>query len=177
MSIKKALGMIVILAVAGFVVLLLINQFWPNPTTQSIYTLITVTVPEYIQSKIEWVMLSLGGIVTAAGGAMRSINKTKDEATAKITDAQREASNAKNFATDQFTEIQQLTTEKQELQGQVTTLKEKYANVDAVIAQKDQKIRDLEGRLKTYDIFVQSKDKKEKTELAAEIIREVTSKG
>ena len=122
MTIKKALGILLLLAIVFFVGLWLVNAFLPNPYTEAVFIFITVTAPAYIMEKWEAFAIGAGAAIAGIGKVMSNANKKIDAAKAQVADAEQAKANAQNFAVDQTKQLDQLTKEKATLQQQVTEM-------------------------------------------------------
>jgi chromosome segregation ATPase len=157
MNFVKALAKLAIIAVIIFVAILLINTFMPNPYTAAIFTFVTVTAPAYLTSKLEWVTLSIGGIITAAGAAIRSINKTKDEAQQAVTSAQIEANQAKNLASGTFNELSDVKNENLQLKQQIADMNATRTEAEQLVSQQQAEIANLKREKQEFKELAEKK--------------------
>lgn len=104
MNWKKLLGILLGIFILTLAVTFLINAFYPNWVTVAAIKLLTVTGPAYVTSKIEWVVGSISAILGTVAVAKNTINNTKKQATAQVSDAQQLTQLA-------YTENQKLITE------------------------------------------------------------------
>lgn len=121
MSKKKILATLLGIFIVTLTAIFLIQTFYPNWVTKSAITLLTVTGPKYLQSKLEWVALTIGGVTATVGAAKKTINDTKAKANIQVSDAQQQTQSATGNVNALFTENQTLTTQNTKLQSDLST--------------------------------------------------------
>jgi thiol:disulfide interchange protein len=134
-TLKKALGILLLLAILIFVGLWLINAFLPNPYTLAAYTFITVTAPAYVMEKWEAFAIGAGAAIAGIGKVMSSATKKVDEAKAKVADAEKAKSQAETMTTAKFEEVDKLTAEKKVLQDQVTEMQSTRTEAEKLLGE------------------------------------------
>lgn len=147
MSVKKALALLCLLAIAIFAGLVIINQFYPNPYTAGIYAFITVTVPAYLSDKLEWVFGSVSAVMAVIGAASKKIGSVRDEASKQVEDAELEANKAKTVATNQIGTVQDLQDENERLTNELTGIKQTRTETEQLFSQQQNTIKAQEKQI------------------------------
>lgn len=144
MTWKKALAFVGIILVLILAPIFIIQWIHPNWVTEAAITLLTVTGPAYLMSKLEWVVASISGIVATIGVAMNKIGNIKKTATTQVTTAQQQTSEATSNVSNLLTENQALLTDKTNLATENTTLQTQLENTAPRISELETQNRTLQ---------------------------------
>ena len=141
---KKALALIALLAILIFAGLVLINSFYPNPYTSTLYLWLTVSLPAYLGDKLEWVFGSISAVMAVIGAASKKIGKVRDEATEKVSAAESKTAQAQALAVEKSGDVQTTLEENERLKNELKGMKQTRTEAEHLLSQRNEEIKRLQ---------------------------------